>query len=153
MQLYSIIAQNDSITAQKVSLSSLNQATATHNLAYSTYRDSSSMKTLAIVTMFFLPGSFVSALFSMPMFEWDKAAESPSSGIGVGLMPQFNLYWAITVPLTAVTFCLYFLWLWFLKRELRVKFKEAPIKDLPDFSEKGTSEANRLERMRRETFS
>ena len=27
-------------------------------------------------------------------------------------MPQFRLYWAITIPLTIITFVLFFLWLW-----------------------------------------
>lgn len=88
-------------------------------------------------------------MFSMPMFEWDKA-DKTSSAIGVGVMPQFNLYWAITVPLTVVTFCLYFLWLWFLKRELRNKHKYEPKKGEEVFAEKSFSEAHRLERLRRE---
>lgn len=78
------------------------------------------MKTLAVVTMFFLPGSFVSALFSMPMFEWDKVDLS-SRFIGVSTMPQFGLYWVITIPLTLVTFILYFWWLWFSKKEAITK--------------------------------
>lgn len=101
---------------QEDSLNSIELAKSTHQIAHASYRDSSSMKTLAIVTMFFLPGSFVSALFSMPMFKWDKA-DPNSPFIGVGLLPQFSLYWAITLPLTVVTFCLYFMWLWQLKRE------------------------------------
>ncbi|KAL7939864.1 hypothetical protein V8C35DRAFT_287912 [Trichoderma chlorosporum] len=39
------------------------------DLAESQHRDSLSMKTLAIVTMVFLPGSFISALFSTSMFD------------------------------------------------------------------------------------
>lgn len=95
---------------------SIDLATSTHQISKASYRDASSMKTLAIVTMFFLPGSFVSALFSMPMFDWDKAKSAPRS-IGVALLPQFSLYWVITLPLTIATFCLYFIWLWYLKRE------------------------------------
>ena len=80
-------------------------AWSSYKTARSTYRDSSSMKTLAIVTMFFLPGNFVSAMFSMPMFEWTEINPA-SSYIGVGLLPQFSLYWAITILLTLATFML-----------------------------------------------
>jgi hypothetical protein len=65
------------------------------------------MKTLAFVTMFFLPGSFISALFSTDLFDWDNA---DGGGIGIEPTPQFRLYWAITIPLTLITFILYFIW-------------------------------------------
>lgn len=78
------------------------------------------MKTLAIVTMLFLPGSFISALFSTSMFDWDSV--DPSSGsIAVRTMPQFGLYWAITIPLTVVTFLFYFFWLRVMKQRRMVK--------------------------------
>lgn len=70
------------------------------------------MKTLAFVTMFFLPGSFVAALFSTNCFGWDNLDPEDSS-IGVPSTPQFKLYWAITIPMTVLTFLLYFAWLGF----------------------------------------
>lgn len=79
-------------------------------IASYSYRDASSMKTLAIVTMLFLPGSFVSALFSTDFFAWDEV-DPNTSDIGVPMTPQMGLYWVITIPLTLVTFALYFLWL------------------------------------------
>lgn len=87
---------------------------ATLMLAESQHRDSLSMKTLAIVTMFFLPGSFVSALFSTSMFDWDSV-NSSSDSIGVQPLPQFRLYWVITIPLTIITFMLFFMWIWVTK--------------------------------------
>ncbi|KAL6863956.1 hypothetical protein J3F83DRAFT_180142 [Trichoderma novae-zelandiae] len=86
------------------------------DLAESQHRDSLSMKTLAIVTMVFLPGSFISALFSTSMFDWDSV-DAGAGSIAVRTMPQFGLYWAITVPLTVVTFVLYFFWLRVMKRQ------------------------------------
>lgn len=106
------------------------------------------MKTLAIVTMFFLPGSFISAIFSMPMFEWGDIDKS-SSNIGVGLMPQFSLYWAITVPLTVATFILYFLWLRAQKREFGKKIESVRRHKLEDYAKE--PEVERLEQKRRET--
>ncbi|KAJ6440292.1 hypothetical protein O9K51_06082 [Purpureocillium lavendulum] len=117
--LFSIISQQDS-------LHNLALSQATHTIAYHSYRDSSSMKTLAVVTMFFLPGSFISALFSTGCFDWDEV-DKHGSDIGVRPTPQFRLYWAITIPLTLVTFVLYFLWLWVQKRDKSriLKDKEA----------------------------
>ncbi|XWX01912.1 hypothetical protein V2A60_009942 [Cordyceps javanica] len=138
---------------QEDSLRGIELAQSTHQIAHASYRDSSSMKTLAIVTMFFLPGSFVSAMFSMPMFEWTKAdPDSPS--IGVGLLPQFALYWVITLPLTLVIFSLYLLWLWHLKRQRQREFAIVSRKsdDNSDGEEgKEVVEERRLARRRRET--
>lgn len=89
------------------------------------------MKTLAIVTMFFLPGSFVSALFSTDCFNWESASKD---NIGVPATPQMTLYWAITIPLTVVTFFLYFLWL----RIQKYKSEMA----LEDFMSKNTLNAS-----------
>ncbi|EHK25533.1 uncharacterized protein TRIVIDRAFT_126539, partial [Trichoderma virens Gv29-8] len=86
------------------------------DLAESQHRDSLSMKTLAIVTMVFLPGSFISALFSTSMFDWNSV-DPKSNSIGVRTMPQFSLYWAITIPLTLITFLLYFFWLRVMKQQ------------------------------------
>ncbi|KAK7416467.1 hypothetical protein QQX98_005171 [Neonectria punicea] len=97
--LVNLIGQHDSINNTDIALSS--------------HRDASSMKTLAVVTMFFLPGSFIAALFSTPCFDWDSVNMSDESSIGVASTPQFSLYWAITIPMTVITFLLYFAWLQF----------------------------------------
>ncbi|KAJ4157416.1 hypothetical protein NW754_009060 [Fusarium falciforme] len=90
-----------------LSLMSMNYSLSNTLISISTLRDAASMKTLAFVTMFFLPGSFISALFSTDVFDWDGVKKGT---IGVPATPQFGLYWAITIPLTVVTFLLYFLW-------------------------------------------
>lgn len=96
------------------------------NIALSSHRDASSMKTLAVVTMFFLPGSFISALFSTNCFDWD-GVDLTSKSMGIKRTPQFNLYWVITIPLTFITFVLYYCWLWFQgwkRRDLLDKMQE-----------------------------
>lgn len=107
------------------------------------------MKTLAIVTMFFLPGSFISAIFSMPMFDWSDIDKS-STSIGVGLMPQFSLYWVITVPLTVATFALYFLWLRAQKKEFVRKIESVRRHKMDDYGKEPEVESQRLEQKRRE---
>ena len=56
-------------------------------------QDNTSMKTLAVVSMLFLPGTFAASLFAMPMFVYDDAASS-------FVTKQFWLYWAAAIPLT-----------------------------------------------------
>ena len=63
------------------------------------------MKILAVVTILFLPGSFVAAVFSMPLSNWGS---ENSDGI---VNSHFGPYWAVTVPLTLFTFVSYGMWL------------------------------------------
>jgi hypothetical protein len=100
--LFHLIAQQDNAIA-------FDTAKATRSIAASSLQDSSSMKMLALVAMFFLPGSFVAALFSTPLFAWDEAAAN--GGMGVPLRPQFGLFWAVAAPLTAFIFLLYAMWM------------------------------------------
>ena len=82
------------------------------------------MKTIAVLTMAFLPGTFVAvsrvgndidgasnadycslqAFFAMPLFNWDAPA-----GASV-LLDRFRIYWAVTLPLTATLFLLWSTW-------------------------------------------
>lgn len=95
-QVLHLVAQDDSKASQRI--------------AFYSYRESSNMKTLAFVTMLFLPGSFVSALFSTNFFAWDDV-DLTKDDIGVPMTPQLALYWIITIPLTLLTFIFYFMWL------------------------------------------
>ncbi|KAK4185125.1 hypothetical protein QBC35DRAFT_30253 [Podospora australis] len=76
-------------------------ANASRKLAEATRRDGSSMKTIAVLTMAFLPGTFLAALFSIPTFEsaliWGSTEEANRLGI----------YWAFTVPITLATFAIW----------------------------------------------
>jgi hypothetical protein len=110
-QLEFLISQNDSIDNKKLALGTHYVAVTSQEIAVIGQRDAASMKTLAVVTMFFLPGSFISALFSTPLFDWDNVDMSNWSKIHVGTAPQFVLYWLVTVPLTMLTFGLYIMWL------------------------------------------
>lgn len=100
--LFHLIAQQDNAIA-------FDAARATRSIAASSLDDSSSMKMLALVAMFFLPGSFVAALFAAPLFAWDEALAR--GGMGVATRPQFALFWAVTAPLTVLVFVLYGLWM------------------------------------------
>jgi hypothetical protein len=54
------------------------------------------MKTVAVMTMAFLPATFLAALFALPVMEWDKSVVVEVDG--------FVLYWIITVVLTVFVF-------------------------------------------------
>lgn len=119
--LFHLIAQQDNAIAFET-------ANATRSIAKDSLQDSSSMKMLALVAMFFLPGSFVAALFSAPLFEWDGSGPGAAGGAGgvdgagglaVATKPGFKLFWAVAVPLTVVTFALYGMWIWVQKRRMR----------------------------------
>ena len=73
-------------------------------LASATKDDSTAMKTLAAVTVAFLPSTFVAAFFSMPLFQWDAARG------GAILSERFWIYWAVSLPLTFVTLLSWFSW-------------------------------------------
>ncbi|TAQ88901.1 hypothetical protein B7494_g2778 [Chlorociboria aeruginascens] len=66
------------------------------DIATETKKDSSAMKTIAVLTMVFLPGTFVAAFYAMPLFDWDAA---PGSSV---LKDRFNYYWIATFPLTII---------------------------------------------------
>ncbi|KAL9086582.1 MAG: hypothetical protein Q9159_004099 [Coniocarpon cinnabarinum] len=70
-------------------------------------RDSIAMKTISILGIVFLPGTFVATILSIDMFQWGgvdgaKSSLTVSRGIWV--------YFAITVPLTVLTIIVWLLW-------------------------------------------
>ena len=56
------------------------------------------MKTIAIMTMAFLPATFFAALFAVPLLKWDEPRVVQSN---------FWVYWAFTLPATALVFGLW----------------------------------------------
>ncbi|KAK3073439.1 hypothetical protein LTR53_005017 [Teratosphaeriaceae sp. CCFEE 6253] len=65
-------------------------------------RDGEVMKGVSVLGMVFLPGTFVSAVFSMSFFDF--------AGPGPAVSGHFWLYWAIAVPLTVLTLVSWHLW-------------------------------------------
>ncbi|KFY40244.1 hypothetical protein V494_03599 [Pseudogymnoascus sp. VKM F-4513 (FW-928)] len=90
--LYNFVAQADS---------SLN-----FRMAATTGLDSSAMKTLAFVTVVFLPPTFVATLFSMSMFNWQASSNNNSSESAIDngrqkvVVTDLWIYWVVSVPLT-----------------------------------------------------
>ena len=96
--VYNFIAQRDN----KLNIEVARDSKA---IAAASKRDSSAMKTIAVLTIVFLPGTFIAALFSVPMFNWQ------ASGEGTVVSGRIWIYWAFTIPLTIIVIIVWFLWM------------------------------------------
>lgn len=67
------------------------------------------MKCIAIVTMFFLPGTFVSSLMAIPLFDWD-ATSTHIMYRSSYWKPRAIMFLAITLPLMLLTFASWGFW-------------------------------------------
>ncbi|KAF8847793.1 hypothetical protein BDZ45DRAFT_606884, partial [Acephala macrosclerotiorum] len=74
-------------------------------IAAASLRDSSAMKTISVLTILFLPGTFIAALFSTGLFKFSD----PSPGRLVS--KDFWIYWAVTIPVTCILFLFWLSWL------------------------------------------
>ncbi|KAL8946946.1 MAG: hypothetical protein Q9222_006724 [Ikaeria aurantiellina] len=102
------IAQNDGRTNIAI-------AEASRRIAFETKRDSDAMKTIAALTMVFLPATFVATIFGMAFFTVD-----PSGSSGFQVNSLWWIYLAVTIPLTAFTVAVWLGWLrWVRWRRIR----------------------------------
>ncbi|KAH0562508.1 hypothetical protein GP486_002800 [Trichoglossum hirsutum] len=83
--LYSLIAQQD--------------ARLGYRLSREAVKDSKAMKTLAIITIVFLPGTFIATLFATNMFHFQEGQ-------------QVRIYFAVTVPITFTMIVAWAIWIW-----------------------------------------
>ncbi|KAI0513145.1 hypothetical protein F5B22DRAFT_612421 [Xylaria bambusicola] len=107
-----------SILDQRESRLSLRIAAQQHRLADASKRDSTSMKTLTFLGSLFLPGTFISSVFSMSFFDFSRDLnESTSSSVW--------LYFVLVIPLT-----MFFVGLWW-------RFDQARCKKIDEEEEPG----------------
>lgn len=97
-KLFALLTHEDSATHAEL-------ADASRHIAEAAQRDSRSMKTVAIMTMAFLPATFFAALFALPSLDW-RAFGTPNPAPSV-VQPGFWVYWAFTLPATALVFLLW----------------------------------------------
>jgi Mg2+ and Co2+ transporter CorA len=79
-------------------------------LAEATKRDAAAMKTIAIMTMTFLPATFFATVFSMPVLKWVQPTV---------IQGGFWVYLAVTLPSTVLCFILWIVatkWEYFVNR-------------------------------------
>ncbi|CAH0051067.1 unnamed protein product [Clonostachys solani] len=94
MQEILVAMQNDANLGRRI-------ADASHQLALEMKRDSIAMRTIAIITMVFLPGATFAAVFSMPFF---------SEEAWFGHVNRLWVWVAFTLPSTVACFIFYKLW-------------------------------------------
>ncbi|KAK4232022.1 hypothetical protein QBC38DRAFT_464136, partial [Podospora fimiseda] len=107
------------ITAQQDSKTNISITSDSKALAVASKRGSSAMKIIAYLTTLFLPATFVSTLFSMPLWNWEVStvSEAPSS--------HFWLYWAVAIPLTIVIMSVFGVYGWHQGRKNKRKAEKA----------------------------
>jgi Mg2+ and Co2+ transporter CorA len=72
------------------------------------------MQTLSVLTMAFLPATFLATVFAMPIMEWQQ-------GMGVVMRPELGLFFGLAVPMTLGIFVV---WTYLTRRRKRVEKKE-----------------------------
>ncbi|KAI2637426.1 hypothetical protein GGS21DRAFT_476911 [Xylaria nigripes] len=106
------------IMAQKESRLNLEIATQQRKLAHASKRDSTAMKTLSLLGALFLPGTFLSSIFSMTFFNF-KIPENTQ------VSTELWIYFVITIPLTIAI-----VGTWWILDQRREKRYEAEDKDI-----------------------
>ncbi|RHZ50186.1 hypothetical protein CDV55_102486 [Aspergillus turcosus] len=101
-QLHSLMTRSQSLSERL-----RNEINLAFNLV--SQKDSSMMKTVAIVSMVYLPGTFISGLFGTNFF---NLSENDGSQLWI-MSDNFWLYWAITLPLTLATVLVWASWHYF----------------------------------------
>ncbi|OCK87250.1 uncharacterized protein K441DRAFT_671069 [Cenococcum geophilum 1.58] len=68
--------------------------------------DNGAMRTIAVVTMAFLPPTFLSAIFSMSIFNYTPSHGTEPSRWSVS--GKFWIYWVLAIPLTCLIMATWF---------------------------------------------
>ncbi|RDW66955.1 hypothetical protein BP5796_09704 [Coleophoma crateriformis] len=114
--LVHLIAEHELLANQEL-------AKDTRRLAVLAQKDSAGIKALTIVATLFIPPTFVSSLFSMPLFDWGSAGTENHTGGTETWKNRLLLYLTVTGPLMLVTFSVWGLLIlvWRLKQKKEVK--------------------------------
>ncbi|KAF2460461.1 hypothetical protein BDY21DRAFT_335495 [Lineolata rhizophorae] len=115
--LYNLISQRDNQTNIQLAASSRDVAEATRS-------DSRAMKTISMMTLVFLPATFVSSVFSTTVFDFqnwgtdDRVASS-----------AWWVYFLVCVLLTVITFSIWYVWTThYIRKERRTYRLDRPLK-------------------------
>lgn len=72
-------------------------------------RESIAMRTLSVLGIIYLPGTFVATLFSMDMFQWGVGDEGKTLS-SPKMSSYIWIYWVVALPLTLATVVVWLLW-------------------------------------------
>ncbi|KAK4443975.1 hypothetical protein QBC34DRAFT_488113 [Podospora aff. communis PSN243] len=87
-------------------------------------KETAAMKAIAVITMTFLPATFISSVFSTPFFFFEPGHES---GNTLTVSSQFWIYCAFAIPISLLTWGLWTFW------DISSRKKQARTMRWPDF--------------------
>ncbi|RFU34809.1 hypothetical protein B7463_g1552, partial [Scytalidium lignicola] len=93
------------LIAQEESHRNIDIANDSKQIALASQRESLSMRTIAVLGVIFLPGTFTSAFFALPLFNWDASEDENV------VKARFWVFWAVTIPLTPVVVGIWWAWM------------------------------------------
>ncbi|KAI9720137.1 MAG: hypothetical protein M1828_005783 [Chrysothrix sp. TS-e1954] len=118
--VFSLISQRDSDTNIAV-------ASASKSLAEATTRDSRAMRTIAVMTLIFLPSTLISSIFSTSAFDL-RASDTQSGEQGSPSGIVAPLWWIWAVVSIALTILVLLVWaIWNRGRNIASKRQDAPL--------------------------
>ncbi|KAJ8065243.1 hypothetical protein OCU04_005945 [Sclerotinia nivalis] len=115
------------IIAQKESKLNFQMAKEQRQLAHAAKRDSSTMKTISLLSAIFFPGVYLASVFSMTFFNFQNDGTPAVS-------ESFWLYWAVTIPCTMIIVGWWYIWE--KKRERRYNLEDIDLERGSDDMEK-----------------
>ena len=107
------MANRDSTTNLQIAAESTQIAKRSASIAYETRRDSAAMKTIATLTMLYLPATFVSSLFGTNFFALS------TNGPGNPVFVVSELWWMYLVSAVPLTLLNLFVWRVWLRRRMK----------------------------------
>jgi Mg2+ and Co2+ transporter CorA len=103
MRAQLLLAQVGGLIQQRDTSANIQLASQTKTMAERSHLEALAMKSISIVTMLFLPATFVATFFSMSVFDWQAST-------GDFVSDRIWIYFAITIPLTALVFAIWRFW-------------------------------------------
>ncbi|RAH87338.1 hypothetical protein BO86DRAFT_394139 [Aspergillus japonicus CBS 114.51] len=120
-QLHALHTRSRSLTERLHNEINLGFNLVSQQFGHDTKSDSAVMKTIAVVSMVYLPGTFVSGLFGTNFFNFTDGDEHTWFMAG-----SFWLYWAVTIPLTLATMAVWAWWHYFRPAKRRTRKRPVP---------------------------
>lgn len=120
-----VASLDDALALDIAFLTSISESVANQQAAVTgiiNLQDGASMKTIAVITMAFLPATFVATLFAMPMLSGNDNEGRIVSG-------QFWIYWSVEIPLTITVFLVWLGWWYWRSIRRDSEDKDPPRRD------------------------
>jgi Mg2+ and Co2+ transporter CorA len=125
--IYSLIAHRDNSLILRMQQTNLLDSRVMLQMAKTNTRDSAAMVVISVMTIIFLPGTFISSLLSTTIFNFQAPQGQPVTNIH-----WHGVYWAVTTPITLVMCAASFLF-WRMRRshdKRQIKIDESELDEL-----------------------